>query len=818
MLHDKLSKPYSMNKIFTTLMLGAIGMTCLPAQAADEYAYVAPTPDKPLVIWEGNHETGDWNKLALNREKNKNWDSFLRNVPTDAYEYYIKVYDNDGNSYGGKTGLQIGTNYGYFKEDGTYEEINVKFDDNHNSSAWFNTLQSQDNTFPEEGLLITNRLVNQLNRYETLENRLNEDTPYKRRLQFNGSNISIGKIEIVAAPAKPAPVEYKTVEICKFTATGDKDGKADITLAGSENTEYSWWNSGNDEYKLYISPGYLSGLNLVAGNKLGFNFNYWGDSWCDVNLCKEVDGNLTKSDKILSLSGSQDNVTYFDLTEDMITNGICVTGKYININKVFAQVPKLEGETDPEDDGLINIFIPGVYPEEGYDWAKKQYFGYRVDKDGNPIYTYKEFGTGVYNPNVPSEAYGKQSHGTYSFYDEWWDESKYSNTTEKNTREMVFEHALAEKQVNSWPLQLIPSKIPNMARIKVGDQILINVTRRDPLFTADEDHAMGQAQVGTYDPESDEFGQHLENPLKAFYSITHWDNGKGNPDDNYIQLSRDMQIGESHTYTFDIGPKMLEYITRYGLTINGRLYDLNWVKAKVGENSEETTTYKKEEYFYNQEIPGSDIDAEFSDKGLVELTFETGDKYNETITHYYKDENLTNFVNSVSVRHDTDQTLSADNTDEFVVAVRYYESTANRWERLHVQSRLVKGHFIATGASTENGPEKNPAIGQEGKEELDFINGVHGQTSYKDGKGQMLLWVEDPAIRESIKQNGIQVRGKVYNVSVNSKNITTGVDDFEVDETAPVEIYTLTGIRVNDMIPGNVYIVKQGKNVKKVKA
>ncbi len=44
---------------------------------------------------------------------------------------------------------------------------------------------------------------------------------------------------------------------------------------------------------------------------------------------------------------------------------------------------------------------------------------------------------------------------------------------------------------------------------------------------------------------------------------------------------------------------------------------------------------------------------------------------------------------------------------------------------------------------------------------------------------------------------------------------TTGIGQVEADLNAPVEIYTLDGVRVNNMTPGRVYIVRQGGKVTK---
>ncbi|MDO4319069.1 MAG: cellulase family glycosylhydrolase [Bacteroidales bacterium] len=72
-----------------------------------------------------------------------------------------------------------------------------------------------------------------------------------------------------------------------------------------------------------------------------------------------------------------------------------------------------------------------------------------------------------------------------------------------------------------------------------------------------------------------------------------------------------------------------------------------------------------------------------------------------------------------------------------------------------------------------------------------------------------------------LQADGLYLKGHDYSISSvelldNNGNPTTGIDDIEPDSLEPVEIYTVTGIRVAEMTPGNVYIVRQGHRVTKV--
>lgn len=67
-----------------------------------------------------------------------------------------------------------------------------------------------------------------------------------------------------------------------------------------------------------------------------------------------------------------------------------------------------------------------------------------------------------------------------------------------------------------------------------------------------------------------------------------------------------------------------------------------------------------------------------------------------------------------------------------------------------------------------------------------------------------------------VKGNGFTLNGmKLYNPK-GANGISDAIAAEEINLNAPVEIYNLQGMRVNEMTEGNLYIVRQGNLVKKV--
>lgn len=72
---------------------------------------------------------------------------------------------------------------------------------------------------------------------------------------------------------------------------------------------------------------------------------------------------------------------------------------------------------------------------------------------------------------------------------------------------------------------------------------------------------------------------------------------------------------------------------------------------------------------------------------------------------------------------------------------------------------------------------------------------------------------------DGLKHSGIVVKGQLFwlkKIELIDPNAGAGVDDVAVDADALREIFNIQGVRVNDMTPGNIYIVRQGAKVTKV--
>lgn len=72
----------------------------------------------------------------------------------------------------------------------------------------------------------------------------------------------------------------------------------------------------------------------------------------------------------------------------------------------------------------------------------------------------------------------------------------------------------------------------------------------------------------------------------------------------------------------------------------------------------------------------------------------------------------------------------------------------------------------------------------------------------------------------ALTEGGLYIKGTKLTVGAVALNHgdLTGVTDIDADSdaSAPEEIYTLTGVRVTEMAPGGIYIVRQGNKVRKV--
>lgn len=112
---------------------------------------------------------------------------------------------------------------------------------------------------------------------------------------------------------------------------------------------------------------------------------------------------------------------------------------------------------------------------------------------------------------------------------------------------------------------------------------------------------------------------------------------------------------------------------------------------------------------------------------------------------------------------------------------------------------------------------------------IDYENITEGEykvnlgTASADSRRRVREVTHSSALIDHVKADGFYVKGhgfSVSNVELRDAdgNALSGIGDVETEaaDEAPVEIYTLQGIRVAEMTPGNIYIVRQGDKVKKV--
>lgn len=79
-----------------------------------------------------------------------------------------------------------------------------------------------------------------------------------------------------------------------------------------------------------------------------------------------------------------------------------------------------------------------------------------------------------------------------------------------------------------------------------------------------------------------------------------------------------------------------------------------------------------------------------------------------------------------------------------------------------------------------------------------------------------------PDLIAALRTGGMYVKGRSVTVNGISfdKGDLTGVDGVSVGtaaDDAPAEIYTLTGLRVSEMVPGQIYVVRRGNKVSKIR-
>lgn len=86
------------------------------------------------------------------------------------------------------------------------------------------------------------------------------------------------------------------------------------------------------------------------------------------------------------------------------------------------------------------------------------------------------------------------------------------------------------------------------------------------------------------------------------------------------------------------------------------------------------------------------------------------------------------------------------------------------------------------------------------------------------------LLIDSEAMLSKLKNTGLWVYGSDIRLTdaILLRKSQTGIDDIFTDKsegidfTQPYEIYTVMGVRVSEMTPGAVYIIRQGTNVVKM--
>lgn len=96
---------------------------------------------------------------------------------------------------------------------------------------------------------------------------------------------------------------------------------------------------------------------------------------------------------------------------------------------------------------------------------------------------------------------------------------------------------------------------------------------------------------------------------------------------------------------------------------------------------------------------------------------------------------------------------------------------------------------------------------------------IEGITDEGTSSRKKLVLTDEVAA--ALRAEGLTIQGRnadIDHVRLLSRDRTTGIEDVatEAADNAPVEIYTTDGIRVTEMKPGHIYIVRQGDKVSKM--
>lgn len=496
----------------------------------------------------------------------------------------------------------------------------------------------------------------------------------------------------------------------------------------------------------------------------------------------------------------------------------------------------------------LPLFVPDEYPAHITNMTAKTAYGADAGKTGNPADLCRWMGTGIIR-NVAAE--GAEPEYVYQFAGEWWDEASVKDTGEDamvaNARKRRYAEQLGE--LNSYPLRLTRDNTPNFSMLKFGDMVRITVRVNGPDYTdLSETPESPQAQLGTYDPALIE---NLDDPYSGFVPMT-LANGL---------TYRDWNATETYTQVLDftVDQTLLDHITRYGLTINGRMYGVVSVMAKVYVDDDyyQGGGYSDEEYFFNHTFDAS-LFRDLTQRSIVVVSI-NGDKYyDEHRTNFYTDADRTQLSGYST------ETLDADNRGEVPadrlinglpnpekMSVSYFNPNTGAVSgedvlvrtRFHRAAYLYQNHFplcedddlpfymtddleqlyTAAAKAPRRAPRVDRVIEDNSVKPVDGVGvGTHTDS---DGRMHFAIAFYDKNILDAVKANGIAVRGKqIGNPELHvlrDAGDLTGVEDAvaadggAIDYSAPYELYNMQGVRVAAPVRGTVYIVKQGLKVEK---
>lgn len=111
--------------------------------------------------------------------------------------------------------------------------------------------------------------------------------------------------------------------------------------------------------------------------------------------------------------------------------------------------------------------------------------------------------------------------------------------------------------------------------------------------------------------------------------------------------------------------------------------------------------------------------------------------------------------------------------------------------------------------------EVTPAMRRAPMAIKDDVTNLNFEPLTGDLKDDYILYAL-PEVSEGVKLNPVLYYNRVGIANNAGIRTTTGLETIGDDTEAPVEIYNLQGIRVSEMTPGQIYIVRQGSKVEKI--